>query len=133
MSSNPGSTRPTNPWLTKGSKHLFNSSTQRLPSNVNVNPMAVNEISRQSGRRDYFIHPDGKRDQLLTEDVLTTLHTVVSSINMDSDVVTKRDGELVDFSIMKGFDTIGIGNEGNNCYQNSIFQVFESDVVVSHH
>ena len=133
MSSNSGPARPTNPWLTKGSKHLFNSSTQRPASNANVNPMAMSESSRQSGRRDYFIHPDVKRDQIMTEELLSTLHTVIGSISMDLDVVTKQNDELVSLSIMKGFDTIGIGNEGNNCYQNSVFQVFHSFDGVVHH
>ena len=128
MSSNPGSTRPTNPWLTKGSKHLFDSSTQRLPCNANVNPVTMNESISQNGRRDYFIHPDAKRDKTMTDELLSILNTVTSSISMNADMIRKENGELVDHSIMKGFNTIGIGNEGNYCYQNSIFQVLLSSL-----
>ena len=94
--------------------------------------MVMNESNRQSGRRDYFIHPDVERDTIRTEELMSTLHTVISSISMDLDVITRQNDELVNLSIMKGFDTIGIGNEGNNCYQNSVFQVFHSFVVVDH-
>lgn len=117
------SARPSNPWLSKGTKHLFNSSTQRLPSNAASNPIKLNESSHLSNRRDYYILPDPVTDISQNEMNLSLLHELVCSLEMDQDKILRREGKLVDQTVMEGFSTVGIVNDGNHCYQNSIFQV----------
>ena len=115
--------RPSNPWLSKGTKHLFNSSTQRLPGNAAANPIKMNESSHLSDGRNYYIRPDPVTDTSQNEMDFSLLHELIRSLEMDQNNILRKEDKLVDQTVMEGFSTVGIVNDGNHCYQNSIFQV----------
>lgn len=108
-----------NPWISKGTKHLFSDSHC---SSTYADPVVTN--SHETGvQKDYFIHSTAKNEQSVDESQLTKLHLFMESLRSHMDQITEENGAAVDSSVLEGFATIGFENEGNYCYQNSIIQV----------
>ena len=118
---------PVNPWLTKGTKHLFDSSTSKPPPNANVSlhPNIAASPSSLCKRnvKDVFIHASSTGKQQDDGQRITSFNNRLCTLCSNFDTICIENGELVDPRVFTGFRTVGFDNEGNNCYQNSIFQV----------
>ena len=128
---------PVNPWLTKGSKHLFDSSTAKLSPNANVslhpNTSSAPSFLGKRNVKDVFIHASSAGKQLDDEQHIIAFNNRLCTLCSNLDNICIEDGELVDPRVFTGFQTVGFDNEGNNCYQNSVFQVLlmRADSIVS--
>lgn len=57
------------------------------------------------------------------EQRITAFNNRLCTLCSTGDAICVEDGELVDPHVFTGLRTVGFDNEGNNCYQNSVFQV----------
>ena len=74
---------------------------------------------------DLFIHSKAKSGERWSESDLSVIRIYLESIRSQIQVLTEKDGKMVDSGVLDGFATIGFDNDGNYCYQNSILQVLE--------
>ena len=114
------SVKISNPWISKGTKHLFGDSCSS-PVNSNPNVLSVQDTGVQ---KDLFIHSTAKVGETVSESDLYLIRVFLESFQSQIQQMTDEDGKMIDSSVLDGFATIGFVNEGNYCYQNSILQVF---------
>ena len=114
------SVKISNPWISKGTKHLFGDSCSS-PVNSNPNVLSVQDTGVQ---KDLFIHSTAKVGETVSESDLYLSRVFLESFQSQIQQMTDEDGKMIDSSVLDGFATIGFVNEGNYCYQNSILQVF---------
>lgn len=113
--------KKSNPWISKGTKHLFDDS---CIAPVNAQPSVIS--SQDAGvHKDLFIHSKAKSGERWSESDLSVIRIYLESIRSQIQVLTEKDGKTVDSGVLDGFATIGFDNDGNYCYQNSILQVHE--------
>ena len=123
MSPREASTKPPNPWLTKGSSQLFSRGSLKSPvhSAPQVHPHSIDEDGKQS-YSDYFIQSSGKSSVSL-EECLTETKAIMEDIEKDMNAICMQNEKTTDSSVFEGYETVGFMNEGNYCYQNSVLQV----------
>ena len=121
-----------NPWVSKGTKHLFGDS-HSPPVNSNPNVFCAQETGIH---KDFFIHSTAKSGEMVSESDLYLIRIFLESLQSQMQQVREKDGKVIDSGVLDGFTTIGFENEGNYCYQNSVLQVivlFVLNVVSSSH
>ena len=111
-----------NPWLTKGSSHLFKGTDAKQPIN-DISCVEPQSPFNNSAVKDYSIRPSSKQPLSDPEERLSMarsfLHQIMNSIKSSS-----LDSLLsFDYTVFENYSTVGLANEGNNCYQNSVIQV----------
>lgn len=117
--------KPINPWLSRGTSRLFQGDAKRSPSTsvpkpeLNKQPIVYD---KKPTLVDYFIHPSPTEEKCLNES-LSQVRSYIEHIENDIDLICREEEGVTDFRVFDGFETVGFVNEGNNCYQNCVFQV----------
>lgn len=118
-------TKPVNPWLSKGTSRLFQGAPKPSP-NASVPKPELNKqpivYDKKPTLVDYFIHPPSNEEKCLNES-LSQVRSYIEHIEDDIDLICREGDGITDFRVFDGFETVGFVNEGNNCYQNCVFQV----------
>ena len=123
MSNQAGAGKFVSPWLSKGSGHILRANVPKPPSNV-APPSSANPISGAPAMfRDYTIHYSQTTEEESAEDCLNALRNYVFCVKDNPSMILEDNGKATDSSIFDDYETVGLVNECNNCYQNSVLQV----------
>lgn len=114
----------TNPWLSKGSSHILKSNSPKTPppNEVSIPPTFPN--SDIKGYQEYNIRFHAAERDLSVEVIQDKLNNYLSSVSDDLSIILGKEDKRTDSSVMLKYKTVGLVNECNNCYQNSVIQVF---------
>ena len=123
MSNQTGAGKYVSPWLSKGSSHILRANTPKPPPNATL-PSSANPISGAPAMfRDYTIHYSHTAEEESVEDCFNALRNYVFCVKDNPSMILEDNGKATDSSILDEYETVGLVNECNNCYQNSVLQV----------
>lgn len=112
---------PENPWLTRGTAHILKANKPVPP------PQSVPIQSISSGKstfKEYSIQAKDFLPQLPIEDSLSAVASYIDSIRDSIIDLYEKNEETTGFSVFDEVESVGFINEGNNCYQNCVIQVY---------
>lgn len=113
----------TNPWLSKGSSHILKSNRPKVPPSPEsfVSPISASYETKVF--QEYDIRFQSLEENCSVNVIQNSLRDYISTVANDLTVVLKNEDKLTDSSVLSEYKTVGLFNECNNCYQNSVIQV----------
>lgn len=113
----------TNPWLSKGSSHILKSNSPKVPPSPEsfVSPISASYETKVF--QEYDIRFQSLEENCSVNVIQNSLRDYISTVANDLTVVLKNEDKLTDSSVLSEYKTVGLFNECNNCYQNSVIQV----------
>lgn len=120
----------TNPWLSKGSSHILKSNRPKVPPSPENSVSPISASYETKAFQEYDIRFQSQEENLSVNGVQNLLRDYISAVANDVTTILQNEDKLTDSSVMSEYKTVGLVNECNNCYQNSVIQVCSSFIVI---
>ena len=111
---------PENPWLTRGTAHILKGTRSTVPANCH--PIQSEKVS-ESLYKEYSLQSKDFPSSSSLDDCLTKVSCYIDSLLISNDDNEEQLDKFNDYSVFDDYESIGLFNEGNNCYQNCVIQV----------
>ena len=112
-----------NPWLAKGSMHILEKNSPKVPPSPETSASPICVCTETKVFQEYNVRFQTMEENLSVSVVEDSLRSYVTSVTNDLSIILENEGKLTDSSVMSECKTVGLVNECNNCYQNSVIQV----------
>ena len=116
----------TNPWLSKGSSHILKSNRPKVPPSPESSVSPISASYETKAFQEYDIRFQSLEENCSVNEIQNSLRDYISTVANDLTVILQNEDKLTDSSVLSEYKTVGLVNECNKCYQNSVIQVCSS-------